>query len=439
MCQRKHSRTKTVSFADITSVKSLPYCPCAMASLSDSTHLLFVYSSPSLLARSFFLHFKLHYFRLPKAYIQSKPRLSFAKSTSSTMPEQVPFQTHTRRASQRSSAGQDPYPAAGSSSSLVNASSPPAAAPSSRTSAAPSQSAASSPAPNPPARRRAAPRQGPALAPGSTNRRTNATIESGNPRPDVASVSGSPVLDWDLPHEPSFRTTGHTGHTGNPEEVDLASFRSADPVRIPTTATHRAHPRPFLNPNLRARPSTRQVNDGIFLPAMPTETLEQIYPQLLQRRAPTRPSAGLRWLQQDDVHLPTEMDIADHNLDVLGNGFGPSYIFPELQGSHYDSQILFPELETNHFNFQHPSLWSFRYRRNADERCTSGVCPLRPAIHKEGFYLHGGRESPHPNSTFGRSNPPQHIWQAYIRMMESGESSDDLQLVRAFSYFHYSE
>ena len=356
-----------------------------------------------------------------------------------TMPEQVPFQTHTRGARQRRAAGQLLYPAAASSSSPVNQSSPPVAAPSSRTSAASPRPIAPPPAPHTPAVRRAALQQGPALASGSTTRR--ATRERGNPQSSAAQAAGPPVTDF-VPL--LFSQYGHavpSRGTGIAEEVDLASLGQPDPSQTSTTVPHQADSRPILSPVSRAQTDARQTDEGVLLPEMPlTPLLERIYPQPLERRIPTVPSAGLRWLEQDDVHPFTETDIGDHSLGAMGNEFEPAHIFSEFQGSRNDAQVLFPELETNCFNFQHPSPWSFRFRRrNCTELCTSEICPLQPAVHNEGYYTHGVRESPYPNSTFGRSDPPPEIWQAYVRMMESRDNLADLQLVWAFSYCHHSD
>ena len=51
---------KGASFADITFVKSFLYCPIPMALLFHSTHLLFIYCSPYLLAPSSSLRCILH-------------------------------------------------------------------------------------------------------------------------------------------------------------------------------------------------------------------------------------------------------------------------------------------------------------------------------------------------------------------------------------------
>ena len=224
------------------------------------------------------------------------------------------------------------------------------------------------------------------------------------------------------------------------EEVDLASIIQLTPLQIPTSAPHQMDPRPFLSPIITAQRDTRQPTNSVFLLEMPpSPRLEQVYPNPLRPVIPSLPSSGLQWLQQDAVHPAEEMDIANHNLSILGNDVGTNHIFPELRGSQLDAEILFPELEASRLNIHNPAPWSFPYsRRDPSELCQSAICPLSLATHNEGLYLYEGRETDYPNPTFGRSNPPPSIWQAFIRIMEAHEQPSDRQLVWAFSRCHRS-
>lgn len=204
--------------------------------------------------------------------------------------------------------------------------------------------------------------------------------------------------------------------------------------------THHTDPRLFLSPVLRAEPSAIPLAEDIFLPAMPSSPLQQIYPEPLRPTTPTLPSLWLDGpLSQHATPVVEEVDIADLSVLTWDAEVYDADLFPELRGSRNDADILFPELEANRFQFQNPSRWSFpSRRRNPNESCESVVCPIHQSAHNEGRYLFGGQESRHPNMSFGRSNPPPFIWQAYNRILDGCDEQDDRLQVWGFAYCHNS-
>ena len=69
------------------------------------------------------------------------------------------------------------------------------------------------------------------------------------------------------------------------------------------------------------------------------------------------------------------------------------------------------------------------------EQCISPTCPVRD-IHGIGFYVHNSQWGLWPNETFGISNPPDHIWEAYGRWLANRASPEDIEMIRQFVIHH---
>ena len=132
--------------------------------------------------------------------------------------------------------------------------------------------------------------------------------------------------------------------------------------------------------------------------------------------------------------------MTERNLEDVEYEDDNSSVFSGGRYSRSDSHILFPELEANHFHFQNPAAWSFPARpRNPNRPCRSQLCPIHDTPHSEGLFLFEGRESSHPNPTFGRSNPPPFIWTKYLRILNSCDEQVDRLSVWAFAYCHHAQ
>lgn len=306
------------------------------------------------------------------------------------MPEQVPFQTETRRARQRSVAGEAPYPAVASSSSQIQDSSPRAALSASRLSQAAHVS-------------------------------QDSTATSGSSRESMLEPS---IFQQRIPEDML-----------HPLLLSTAGTVISSPVLGPVT--HNTDSRPFLSPVFRSQPSVMLPADNIFLPMMPSSPLEQVFPRPLRPTTPTLPTLGMPFHQRNEIF--GEADITEQHFEDIEAEDANSSVFSDGRYSRSDSQILFPELEANHFQFQNPAAWSFPSRpRNPNRLCRSQLCPIRAIPHGEGLFLFEGQESSHPNLTFGRSNPPPFVWTKYLRILNSCDEQEDRLAAWAFAYCHHA-